>query len=279
MHPIMDPSRIVKVVYQAEIDKHTEQLKDERKRGLSPAQRLPTLTALRKLLKDSLLAEDLHWFTLDLKKGQRASRAEYTVKVCSPVFIAGYFVPVTARETWDLAAKYDVLPLTRAVADQQVNEAADRSQFIEFISQPYDTHLPAFDEYAEKLKATKYASASGTSPVSGSHKLWLLSSRATDQKPVNYGFHHHGKRLPGSDGNPGKYLYSSYSVVNGLIRAHNWPHWWDYSQLLQFMKDLRDKDGKVLNLRQVLIDKDHPARSWVWDELLVLSAAMLPKKA
>ena len=42
---------------------------------------------------------------------------------------------------------------------------------------------------------------------------------------------------------------------------------------------LRDKNGKVLNLRQVLIDKDHPARPWVWDELLVLSAAMLPKKA
>jgi hypothetical protein len=220
----------------------------------------------------------LHWFTLELKKGLKAARAEYTVKVCSPVFLAGYFIPVTARETWNLAAKFDVLPLTRAVADQQLNEAADRSQFIEFIPQPPRTHLFAFDEYAEKLKGTKYVSSFGTGPVSGSHKLWLLSAHATDQKPVNYGFYHHGKRLPGSQGDPGKYLYSAYSVVNGLIRAHEWNRHWDYSQLLQFMKDLRDKDDKPLDLRQVLTDNDHSARPWVWDEPQVLPAARLPQK-
>jgi hypothetical protein len=99
----------------------------------------------------------------------------------------------------------------------------------------------------------------------------LLSALCTDDTPCNYGFFHKGRRPDYAQGNHGPYLYSEYSVINGLIRAHNWKSHWDYSQLLQLMKDLREK-GNPLNLRQAILDK-HPA---VWDESLPFPARLLP---
>src|SRR5439155_3103571 len=106
---------------------------------------------------------------------------------------------VTAKETWDLAVKFDALPLTQAVSDQQLNEAADKGFFVEFKTQsadPANNRLPAYDEYADTLLNTKYVGEHGANPVSGSHKLWILSGLLTDSKPCNYGFYQKGPRLP-----------------------------------------------------------------------------------
>jgi len=250
------------VEHADEIEELKQQIRAAAAGGQTPAQYRGALTRLRSLLIDAIRAEDLKWFTLDLRMGQPDDvAASYTVQVCSPVLVSGFFVPVTAQETWDLASRFGALPLSRAVADQQVNEAVRLGNFVEFSPLNIETHGPGFDAFTDVLKATKYMSGFGNAAVSGSHKLWLISSRTTDAKPVNYGFHHRGAQLPGSQGAAGPYLQSSYSVVNGLIRAHDWANHWDYSQLLQLMRDLR-ANGEPVDLRQALLSQN-PA---VWDE-------------
>jgi hypothetical protein len=271
----------VDVTHAAEIDRLKQLLQEQRqeeqkKSGPSspPSLRKPTLKRLRDLLFASIEADDLKWFTLDLKMGSRAGPAAYTIQVCSPVMVGGYFVPVTAKETWDLAVKFEALPLTQAVADQQLNEASDKGLFVEHMPQPAGTtndHLPAFDEFADTLLGTKYASEYGVNPVSGSHKLWVMSALLTNAKPRNYGFYHKGPRVAYAQGDSGPYLYPEYTVVNGLIPAHDWYTHWDYSQLLQLMKGL--KEGvKLLDLRQAIKDK-HPA---VWKEKPPLDKSSFP---
>jgi N-acetyl-anhydromuramyl-L-alanine amidase AmpD len=250
------------VEHADEIEELKQQIRAAAAGGQTPAQYRGALTRLRSLLIDAIRAEDLKWFTLDLRMGQPDDvAASYTVQVCSPVLVSGFFVPVTAQETWDLASRFGAMPLSRAVADQQVNEAVRLGNFVEFSPLNIETHGPGFDAFTDVLKATKYMSGFGNAAVSGSHKLWLISSRTTDAKPVNYGFHHRGAQLPGSQGAAGPYLQSSYSVVNGLIRAHDWANHWDYSQLLQLMRDLR-ANGEPVDLRQALLSQN-PA---VWDE-------------
>jgi N-acetyl-anhydromuramyl-L-alanine amidase AmpD len=250
------------VEHSAEIEELKQRIRAAAAGGQTPSQYRSSLTRLRTLLVDAIREEDLKWFTLDLRMGEPGtSAARHTIKVCSPVFVSGYFVSVTAQETWDLAARFGALPLSRAVADQQVNEAIRLGNFVEFSPLNINTHGPGFDAFTEVLKGTRYMRGYGNEAVSGSHKLWLISSRTTADKPVNYGFHHHGGRLPGSQGDAGPYLQRSHSVVNGLIRAHDWAGHWDYSQLLQLMKDLR-ADGEAVDLRQAL-NARNPA---VWDE-------------
>lgn len=257
------PARALSSVeHSAEIDALKEKVRALAAAGQNPAQYRGTLETLRALLLAAIREEDLKWFTLELKMGERGEvDTGYTIEVCSPVLVSGLFVPVTAQETWDMATKFGALPLSRAVADQQVNAAVDRGDFVEFSPQTFDTHGPGFDVFTERLKRTRYIADYGNAPVGGSHKLWLLSALTSDAKPVNYGFHHHGPRLPYAQGASGKYLYAGYSVVNGLIRAHDWGSHWDYSQLLQLMRGLR-ADGEPFDLRQALLDR-HPA---VWDE-------------
>src|SRR5262249_20224086 len=150
----------------------------------------------------------------------------------------GFFVPVTAKETWEKAVDFKAMPLTRAVADQQHNAAHDAGNVVEFKTQqtvpdprkdPQHDHLMMFDEYADTLGGTAYAKQQGKGPVSGSHKLWLVSEKMAEKNTCNYGFYHKGAKLPGVQGEKGPYLYPEYSVVNGLIRsAHDWGYW-DYS--------------------------------------------------
>jgi hypothetical protein len=309
--------------HATEIERLKEKVKNATEARQNPIAYLSTLAALRKLLVASITKDDLKWFTLPLKMGDRGTAlARYTVEVCAPVVVYGYFVPVTARETWTLADRFGAFPLTRAVADQQVNVAVDKGMFVTAVgnTQDINTHGPGFDTFTEKLRKTNYGqvvpSAAGIGVggvvaagaaiytqvvpgVAGAHKLWLLSNTASDKRPVNYGFHHAGKRDPQAQGDKGPYLYPEYSVINGLIPAHDWDGHWDYSQLLQLMKDPFQDVGSGLNrsrpkreqhatgmpalhnaggftrlsLREALLQK-HPA---VWDEKTPLNPARLPK--
>jgi hypothetical protein len=190
----------------ARIENLTKVLAEQRRAGKSPEDRLPTLGELRTLLVASIDETDLDWFDLELRQGDRGfgKKATYTVKVCSPVRVGGFWVPVTVQETWDKTVKFKALPLSVAVADQQLNEAAVRQLFVEFKTQPAGAKLRAFDEYSDTLGDTKYASEAGCNPVAGSHKLWVLSSLLTDTNACNYGFVHKGRRLPDAQGSPGK---------------------------------------------------------------------------
>lgn len=256
------PRALSSVERSGEIEELKRRVKAAAAGGQHPEQYRSALSSLRTLLVDAIRDEDLKWYTLDLQMGQSGPTSpRYTIQVCSPVLVSGYFVPVTAQETFDLAARFGAFPLSRAVADQQNNEAVRLGNFEEFSPLDITTHGPGFDVFTDKLKGKKYMSGYGNAAVSGCHKLWLVSSLTTGSKPANYGFHHNGPRLPYAQGAAGRYLRSPYSVVNGLIRAHDWAGHWDYSQLLQLMKDLR-ADGEPVDLRQAL-EAMHGA---VWDE-------------
>ncbi len=226
--------------------------------GQKPFQYDSTLRTLRDLLYASITSDDLQWYTLDLKMGKRGSASTpYKIKVCAPVVVYGYFVPVTAKETWDMAEKFKAFPLTRAVVDQEVNEAIDKGNFVTCMPQDINTHGSGFDTFTDKLHKSKYSQI-GSGPVQGSHKLWVLSSKITEQQPANYGFHHKGKRYPYAQGEKGPYLYPEYDVINGLIRAHDWNMHFDYSQLLQLMKGLQDSDGKTVDLARPSTTRTRP---------------------
>jgi hypothetical protein len=265
----MDPQ------YAADISDLKSKLEAQRKAGQKQDARLSNLVKLRDKLIAAMDDKDLKWVTVELKMGSRTGPATHSIQVCSPVMVDDFFVPVTAKDTWDLAVKFEALPLTRAVADQVVNEAALKSNFVEFKTQRYQDELLAFDQYAETLGATEYKSKYGTEPVAGSHKLWLLSGLVSEKNPCNYGFYHKGQRLAGSQGDKGPYLFPEYSVVNGLIRAHDWTQHWDYSQQLQLMKGLKDlTDGvkDVPDLKSEIRGKNKV----VWDEQLPFPDAFWP---
>jgi hypothetical protein len=265
----MDPK------YATDISDLKSKLQTLRAGGQKQDARLPTLSKLRDKLIAALEPSDLKWFTLELKQGSRIGPAEYSIQVCSPLMVEDFFVPVTAKETWDLADKFDALPLTRAVADQQVNEASLNGFFIEHKAQHWRDEIRAYDIYADTLGATEYKKNYGKSAVAGSHKLWLLSGMLAAVHPCNYGFYHNGKRPDSAEGKKGKYLFPEYSVINGLIQAHDWTGWWDYSQLLQLMKGLKSlKDGvkDIPDLRGEIRSKN----SAIWDEDLPFNEAYWP---
>src|SRR5262249_27525128 len=163
------------VEHGAEIDELKAKVRAAAAMNQVPQQYRPTLTALRALLLDALQDEDLLWFTLDLKMNQHGpGTPKYTIQVCSPVIVSGFFIPVTAQETWDLASRFKAMPLSRAVSDQQVNEAINQGCFEEFSPQDINTHGVGFDVFTDKLLGKKYMSGYGHTPVSGSHKLWLV---------------------------------------------------------------------------------------------------------
>ena len=244
------------------------------------------LESLRLWLVDSIEKGDLSWGTLNLKMGQRTpGTAPYRVQVCQPVQIFGFFVPVTAKETWDLAVKlggphgFHLVSLTRAVFDQYFNSALDQSRQADTNavlksfkgSMSPNRYLPDFELFSSVLESqTNYHTDSGNGKIlAGVHKLWPLSANATKAKPVNYGLYHPG-HTP-AQGRHGSYLYRGQTTINGLIRAHDWHAHWDYSQLLQFMQTLQDDGNHTYNLRKVLQQlslspKEKAALKAVWDE-------------
>jgi hypothetical protein len=226
----------------------------------------------------------------------------FTIEVSEPLFKVfpkdeygltngtGVFFPVSAKNTWALAAKYkqvsekheDALPLTRAVSDQAHNYVMDHYALqgvggtANFVSQSdTDKDLHDFQKYTNYLTGTVYLSQRGKALVSGAHKVWALSSRDNvsprpNDKPkaINYGAHFHGKR-PSQDGNPpadpGPYLVQGYDTYQPLGGKHDCDHW-DCSQLFQLMKNLRNKDGGLLDLRAALTKTGAPGHLAVWDE-------------
>jgi hypothetical protein len=219
--------------------------------------------------RDELLKKmdgvSLNWVSVNLSWVDD-SKVTHTgkIKVCSPVFVQAadtqtgllrfYSVPVTAAETYWFARHFKAYPLTRSVVRQvhyqttlQIGRPAlDASK----PGEGYD-----LDTSSRFYTSHYYAHNVPNQIVSGGHKLWILSAVKTS---INHGFY--VKTAPGA---------GTFQVLNNLGAFHDENHW-DYSQLLQLMKDLTDNNGQpmkdstgaTLTLLQALKDK-HKA---IWDE-------------
>jgi hypothetical protein len=220
----------------------------------------------RKALLAKVSDKSFVWHRVPLTGGGGGS-----VAVSLPVKVDGVFVPVTAAEQKGIAARHGLLPLTRAVADQSFNDATRAGTFVPFKGQY--PHLFDYDRFTAFLDTTAY----GGSPqpwAFGAHKLWLLS-RFPNKGAVNYGFFGPGV---GGDGKPDTRpavghpnLAFPVHIQQDLGGRHDAGHW-DYSQLLQLMKELRDADGNALDLRAELL----AGNKAVWDEATKLQATDLP---
>jgi hypothetical protein len=213
------------------------------------------LRTRRRALVGSLSESDLQWIDVSLADG-------YTIKVCAPVRKNDFYVPVTGPETFTLSRRFGGYPLSRAVFDQLHNayQLADKPRSPD--------NLLDFELYSRRMKEA-FGDYYGVTMCSGAHKLWVVSTRGTI---INYGFHK--RRARGEPFRGGRYLDSSrFTLIQGLGAAHatHVGHW-DYSQLLQIMKDLRDSSGRAVDLRRALLD-GLPA---IWDEATKIPAANLP---
>lgn len=219
------------------------------------------LIATRKLVIAKLAKTDLFWFEVPLAGSAKIS-------VCSPVNKDGYFIPVTAKETWAFASAWEVFPLTRAVCDQAHNFCLNNKMAFSRVPMDPNKEILNYEKYSEKIKDT-YGANYKSNLVSGAHKLWVISSMASKYKPkaINYGFYYQGKPQYGA---AGKHLQSGYAVIQALGSRHDGNHW-DYSQMLQLMTNFI-VDGQATDLRQALLD-GHPA---LWDESKKIAAADLP---
>jgi hypothetical protein len=149
-----------------------------------------------------------------------------TIQICETVVIDDIYLPVTAKETFDIARRYGFFPLTRAVADQLQNKAI-------FLPYRWQPEMYDYQKSSTYLKSNAY---DGISKF-GAHKLWVLSNRrgAGGKKAVNYGFYEWmAKQAAGTLHRGGATLDSTYNPKQGLGGAHDDNHW-DYSQLLQLM--------------------------------------------
>jgi hypothetical protein len=228
----------------------------------------------RKLLALITGPSDLEWKTVPLDGGA-------TIRVSNPFMSGGNWVPVTAQEHWAMALKFKLFPLTRAVADQAHMFAVAKGTAFKYIwcSVIWDFQRASNDRNTRTSYQSSYSTA--LSPVSGSHKYWLLSNGPSgDPKgnAVNYGFYtttEHKKE--GDDGGNSfgcKYLKGTgWFVVQNLGSRHNKLEA-DYSQLLQFMTDytVNGKTLGVADLRDALLKGD-PV---LWDEPTKLRPDLLP---
>jgi hypothetical protein len=195
------------------------------------------------------------------------------------VKINGFYVPVTAAQTWEFAQQFGAWPMTRAVADMTHNFVLKRfgsdfaAEFLSMGAIPLHpihkgrvdpkTKLPIVENPVYEfelfwdsglLHATKYMSDSSIHTpgldqgplVSGIHKLWLLSTYKSEHpsdKPraVNYGQYFKIGKAGTKDkplSNRGPYLDKAWNVFQGPGNKHDNGHW-DYSQLLQLMRNVR----------------------------------------
>jgi hypothetical protein len=237
-----------------------------RRRPVMPKS-ITEMNKIRIPLLNRIGASDLNWFKVPLSVVTTGKPKPYaTILVCSPVMKDGLFIPATKAEQWELACRLNaspfsleemVLPLTRAVADQAHNSA-----YYEKPTRYWDADLPNFVEYSEWLKkTTMYEKYNASRLVSGYHKYWLLSLGPTAATPlaVNYGFYVDPKTYKSEQG--GAYLDDTkYRLIQGLGGHHNHGHW-DYSQLIQFMRNFQDGRGTQDIGRMLLVG--NPA---IWDE-------------
>lgn len=199
---------------------------------------------------------DLKWFPVKLSVPIKDNATGLTqtvdcgtIDVCSPVRKDDLFIPASKAELWDLARRLNtglkesekLYPLTRAVADLVQNTALYEDPTVEYGAMQGD--LFDFVKYSGLLNKNNYKD-SNSRLVSGCHKYWPLTAHSTDAtRGVNYGFYVPRKIMkdPG-----GRYLNQRYGVINGLLKGHD-TTFWDYSQLIQFMRKPRG------NLRELII--------------------------
>lgn len=203
---------------------------------------LVELTKLRSTLLSKLNHSNFKFKDFKLSDGN-------TLKICQAVQVedngSNYYLPVTAKETFDLAKVYGYFPLTRAVADQIMNKAT-------FLAYQWQPELHDFEKYTDFLSGKSY---DGISKF-GAHKLWVLSKRrgVGNKRAINYGFYElRSGQAKGTLERGGTHLNKIYNPKQGLGGAHDDNHW-DYSQLLQFMyaESPLTIDGEKLSLRMAL---------------------------
>jgi hypothetical protein len=213
----------------------------------------------RKSLLDSMREADIFWAKIELEGGA-------SIEVSHPYFKEGCFVPITPKELWEKAAKFKWYPLTRAVADQVHHAAIQKGSAVAYKWWPVEKDFRGFSRQLNW--STSYGTNYGAPDkvVSGAHKYWLISTwkgdpklPTKDPKAINYGFY---EMAPRTGSGPGKYLASdpNWTVRQGLGGRHGSFHW-DYSQLLQFMRNFKSEGGNT-DLSTALLS-GHPA---VWDE-------------
>lgn len=214
------------------------------------AKSVQELTKLRQELLKKISPANYDWVDVKLA-------GNIAIKVCKPVKIDGFYVPVTAKETRDFARSIGAFPLTRAVADQILNNGT-------FIPYHWQPELHDFEKYSAYLNSRGYDGVRNF----GAHKLWVLSSRG---KAVNYGFYEAIGSKPSTGG--GSHLKPGFNVRQSLGGAHN-EHHWDYSQLLQIMFATTPLEigGSAYSLGMALV-AGLPA---VWDESQKLQQSDLP---
>ncbi len=220
----------------------------------------------RQLLGSITGASDLAWARVSLDGGA-------TIEVSYPYMTNDLWVPVSAQEQWALAVRMKAYPLTRAVADQAHLNADKGGGAVSYKSW---TNLYDFEGFSKYLNDhSNYDTFYSWQSISGSHKLWLLSNGpGGDPKghAVNYGFYTKIKSKKEGDGggdDGGKYLKGWYVVQT--LGSHHDKLWWDYSQLLQFMRNYT-VGGEVTDLRAALLNGD----AALWDEASKLRKELLP---
>lgn len=221
-----------------------------------------------------LVASILSWNDLDWEDIPLAGGA--TIKISFPAHKGGYYVPGNWTETKVIAKRLSVFPLTRAVFDQAHNVAIKTGGYVPAMFQSEDLfNFPRYN--TESLAKTAYDWGYGWQLASGSHKVWVFSTfdgsgfSTTGKGFSNYGFYVPPEHSLASKTGPGPYIdKTKYNVVQPLGQKHNAGHW-DYSQLLQFMTDYRDKNGTSLDIAAAILAKD-PA---VWDEPVAIDAKQL----
>ncbi len=254
---------------------------------------------IRTELLTHLTFNDFNWETINLAGGATISvsfplRKYYTdleklkkmdTNPNSKLKLDSYlFVPVTPQETMKIAARHNCFPLTRAVADQMFNDSTKV-----LFKRSLAPDMFNLIEFTKELAATAYGSQYGWGMAAGWHKLWVLSTHQSPPgskygahkegpflytkilKPVNYGFVDKAGTpktvVPG-----GKYLdKTKYALHQDVGNAHFGNHW-DYSQLLQIMRNFKDPSNPGLDLKTALL-QGHPA---LWDEGAALSADQMP---
>lgn len=223
------------------------------------------LGRLREKLVAQLKSAELYWERVDL--GFRAS-----VEVCAPasitvsydevkefdqLFPSGMelpppiYVPVTKAEQWSLADHFQAFPLTQKVSDSIYKSAT-------VVKIPHhggifaaNTPTDNFVEYAWYLSAH---GASHIKPFSGAIKLWIFSNVISTKSDTC------NPPAPSKEDpsvNYGMYLPShALGRIQGAASCHNQTHT-DYSQILQFMRDLRI-DGHPFDMGTALATA-HPS--------------------
>jgi hypothetical protein len=171
------------------------------------------------------------------------------------------YLPFTKDEVWAQAKKEGAFPLTTAVADQV--HCHKRTHSVSFTPWPKPKlqvraaggpNASAFWSYnfigyGLILTKTKYRGLDRTKLVSGAHKLWILHNHSV--KRINYGFYQESK-----SGGLGKYLgKSKWSTMQVPGPRHPGPTFWDYSQMMQLMRNYMNPDKTPGNLYHAIQDE------------------------